>query len=336
MPFDSFLGNRRTIERLRAKLKQDRFPHGIIFSGTDGIGKRTCALMVAKALNCVNSPVGDFCGECSQCRKIDAGLHPDVIHIGLEEDASEIKIAQIREATRMLTFRPLEGRNKVFIIDPANQLNPSSSNALLKGLEEPPDNSYFILLTNRLQALLPTVRSRCQSYIFTPLSLEELRQFGNLQGSTDELTLRWSHGSIGTYRTLDTATLKVQRESILEFIEVAVLATEEQFRELLAISKDIAGTKQDFAGNLELIGVLLTDLLYLKEGFSEHLVNRDVLVRLEKLSSRISTEHLIRLIEFLAMMETSMKTNVNRPMLTEVLALTGNLALAKILDDNNR
>ncbi len=126
--------------------------------------------MVAKALNCANAPEGEFCDSCGQCRKIDVGTHPDVIRIGLEDEASEIKIAQIREAIRMLDFRPLEGSSKVFIIDPANLLNASSANALLKGLEEPPDNSYFILITNSLHALLPTVRSRCQSYAFTPLS----------------------------------------------------------------------------------------------------------------------------------------------------------------------
>jgi DNA polymerase III gamma/tau subunit len=147
------------------------------------------------------------------------------------------------------------------------------------------------------------------------------------------LTLRWSRGSIGSFRTLDAAVLRTQRESILDFIEVAVLATEEEFRELLSMSKEIAGTKQDFGSNLELVGVLLADLLYLKEGYSEHIINRDVLRRLETLAAGISTKHLIRLIEFLAIMETSMKTNVNRPMLTEVLALTSNLALAKILDD---
>jgi len=334
MPFDSFLGNRRNIERLRDKLRQGRFPQGLLFSGPDGIGKRTCALMVAKALNCTNSQAGDFCDECGNCRKIEAGIHPDVIHIGLEEDASEIKIAQIREATRLLSFRPSEGRNKVFIIDPANLLNPSSSNALLKGLEEPPENSYIILITNRLQALLPTIRSRCQSYIFTPLKLEDLRQWGNAQGEVDELTLRWSRGSIGTLRSLDATALKGQREAILEFIELAILAKEEEFRELLGIAKEIGGTRQDFSASLEMIGVMLTDLLYLKEDFAEHIVNQDVIARLEKLAAGISTRHLIQLIEFLATMESSMKSNVNRAMLTEVLALNSNLGLSKILHDN--
>jgi DNA polymerase-3 subunit delta' len=333
MGFETFIGNRKNIDRLQEKLRQDRFPHGLLFSGPDGIGKRTCALMVAKALNCIHAPNGEFCGSCSHCRKIDAGTHPDVIRIGLEDEASEIKIAQIREAIRMLDFRPLEGSSKVFIIDPANLLNASSANALLKGLEEPPENSYFILITNSLHALLPTVRSRCQSYAFTPLSMDELRNFGVLQGSVDELVLRWSRGSIGTFQTLDAATLKDQREAILNFIEAAILSTPEEFRELLSAAKEIAGTKQDFGAHLEMIGVMLMDLLYLKQGRSEYIINIDIHGRLEKLAESVSTPTLIRLAEFLGLMEISLKTHVNRPMLTEVLALSGNVALSKILDD---
>jgi len=333
MAFDSFIGNRKNIDRLQAKLRQDRFPHGLLFSGPDGIGKRTCALMVAKSLNCVNATAGEFCGSCGQCHKIDAGTHPDVIRIGLEDEASEIKIAQIREAIRMLEFRPLEGTSKVFIIDPANLLNPSSANALLKGLEEPPDNSYFILITNSLHALLPTIRSRCQSYAFTPLTIDELRTFGTTLGSLDELALRWSRGSIGTFQTLDASALKVQREVILDFIETAVLASQEEFRELLSIAKDVAGTKQDFGAHLEMIGVVLADLLYLKQGRTDSVINFDIRARLEKLAENIETKTLIRLSEFLRLMENSLKTHVNRPMLTEVLALSGNLALSKILDD---
>jgi len=333
MGFDSFIGNRKNIERLQAKIRENRFPHALLFSGPDGIGKRTFALMVAKALNCANAPTGEFCDSCTQCQKTDAGTHSDVMRIGLEDDASEIKIAQIREAIRMLDFRPLEGRSKIFIIDPANLLNASSANALLKGLEEPPDESYFILITNSLHALLPTIRSRCQSYAFTPLSLEDLRRFGSASGTFDELTLRWSRGSIGTYQTLDGAALRVQREGILNFIETAILSNQEDFRELLSVAKEIAGTKQDFGAHLEMIGIVLTDLLYLKEGRSEHVINFDIQDRLEQLAESIATQNLIQLCEFLGVMERSLKTHVNRPMLTEVLALSGNQALAKILDD---
>ena len=89
--------------------------------------------------------------------------------ISVEEDATQIKIAQVRQHPQMLDLQPLEGRNKVFIIDPADPLNPEAANALLKGLEEPPENSFFILITVNVHELLLTVRSRCQVYNFTPL-----------------------------------------------------------------------------------------------------------------------------------------------------------------------
>src|SRR5262245_29134389 len=128
MRFGDFIGNAKVIERLRGKLREGRFPHALIFSGPEGVGKRTCALMLAKALNCLESGADDFCDACSQCRKINAGVHPDVLMIGLEEDAAEIKIPQIRELLVTLGLRPLEGSHKIFIIDPADAMNLSSAN----------------------------------------------------------------------------------------------------------------------------------------------------------------------------------------------------------------
>src|SRR4030095_2105250 len=107
MQLDSFIGNQKIIERLRAKLRENRFPHGLIFSGPEGVGKHTCAAMVAKALNCTKAVRGDFCGECSSCRKIEAGTHPDVMTISVEEESTQIRIAQVRRLLDMLDFQPL-------------------------------------------------------------------------------------------------------------------------------------------------------------------------------------------------------------------------------------
>ena len=116
----------------------------------------------------------------------------------MDDDATQIKIAQIRDLLSMLNLQPLEGRNKVFILDPAEALNAEAANAILKGLEEPPENTFFILITVNVHELLLTVRSRCQIYNFLPLALAEIRQ----HGITDELLLRWSRGSIGRARSL--------------------------------------------------------------------------------------------------------------------------------------
>ena len=320
MKFDQFIGNRKIIERLRNKLREDRFPHGLIFSGPAGVGKHTCALMIAKALNCVRASAGEFCDECPACRKVESGTHPDVLTISVEDEATQIKIAQVRQLLSLLDLQPLEGRNKVFIIDPADLLNAEAANALLKGLEEPPENTFFILITVNVQELLRTVRSRCQTYNFTPLTIDEVRT----HGIDDELTVRWSQGSIGRARGLDLAQLKGERNAVLEFLETVINARQEDFQELLGVSAEMGRAKQEFASRMDMLAVLLADLIYIKEGTRERVVNIDIQDRLNKLAERSGAERLIKMGEFLRFIESSMKLHVNRQILTDVLALTGN------------
>ena len=320
MRFESFIGNRKIIERLRTKLREGRFPHGLIFSGPEGVGKHTCALMLAKALNCTNAEPGDFCETCSNCRKIDSGTHPDLVMVSLEDDATQIKIEQIRHVLGLLELHPLEGRNKIFIIDPANLVNTGAANALLKGLEEPPENSFFILMTVNVHELLLTVRSRCQVYNFTPLTLDEIRQ----HGITDELAVRWSQGSIGRARALDMTRLKGEREVVMDFLETVVGATEEHFQDLLAVSAELGRAKNEFESRMDLLAVLIADVFYLKEGVGDKLINIDLKDRLQKVASKISDDRMIQMAEFLRLIELSLKTNVNRQMLMDALAVTGN------------
>jgi len=328
MTFDSFIGNRKIVEKIRSKLRENRFPHSLIFSGPEGVGKHTCAVMIAKALNCTGQTgAADFCDGCSSCRKIEAGTHPDVVTISVEEEASQIKIAQIRRLLEMLDFQPLEGRNKIFIVDPADLMNAEASNALLKGLEEPPENSFFVLITVNVHELLLTIRSRCQVYHFTPLTLDEIRQ----HGISNELTVRWSQGSIGRARSLDLEGLKAERELLLDFLETALTASEEQFRDLLGVSADLARAKTEFENRMAMLSVIIADILYLKEGLSDKLVNIDVQERLAKIAAAVSTDGLIRMSEFLRFIESSLKLHVNRQMLTDMMALTGNETIARFL-----
>jgi DNA polymerase-3 subunit delta' len=331
MNFDSFIGNRKIIDRLRAKLREGRFPHGLIFSGPTGVGKHTAALMIAKALNCTQATTpDDFCDRCPSCRKIEAGTHSDVMTISVEEDASQIKIAQVRHVLSILEFQPLEGRNKIFIIDPADMMNAEAANALLKGLEEPPENSYFFLITVNVHELLLTVRSRSQVYNFTPLALDELRQ----HGVSDDLALRWSEGSIGHARSLDVARLKSERELMLDFLETVVTSTEEQFQDLLGASSDLGRAKQGFEERMKILAVLLADVLYLKEGVDGKLVNQDLRDRLAQVVKRASVDRIVKMADFLGFIESSLKNHVNRQMLTDMLAITGNEILNDFLTES--
>jgi DNA polymerase-3 subunit delta' len=331
MTFDSFIGNRRTVDRIQQKLRQDRFPHALIFSGPEGVGKHTCALMVAQALNCErSSPSVLFCDECRGCRKIDSGIHPDVMAVAVEEEATEIKIAQVRRILSTLAFEPLEGRNKIFIIDRAGLMTTEASNALLKGLEEPPAHTFFILITAGLHELLPTIRSRCQIYHFSPLTVAELRS----HGVQDELLARWVQGSIGLARRLDMQALKKDRETALEFLETAVTAAPEDFRNMLGACADLARSKQDFPGYLAIVSVLLSDLMRISEGIPEKIVNIDIGEPLRRLAAHADTERWLNMGDVVMLIEISLKNHVNRQMLTEALALAGNETTSKILNDN--
>lgn len=327
MRFESFIGNAKVTERLRTKLREGRFPHALTFSGPAGIGKHAFALMLAKALNCQNSQPGDFCDECVSCRKITSGVHPDVTAISVEEDASLIKIGQIRQLLSLLNLQPLEGRNKVYIIDPADLLNDEAANALLKGLEEPPENTFFIMVTVNARELLLTVRSRCQIYNFTPLTLDEIRR----HGVTDELAVRWSQGSIGRARALEIATIKSEREIVLDFLGTVVTAQEEQFQHLLGATAEIGRAKHDFESRMAVLAVLVADILYLVEGAPERVVNFDIAEQLQKLSARAPVDRFIQMAQFLSFIESSAKNYLNRQILMDAFAMTGNETAARWL-----
>jgi DNA polymerase-3 subunit delta' len=204
-------------------------------------------------------------------------------------------------------------------------MNPAAANALLKGLEEPPENSYFFLLSPNPQSLLITVRSRSQTYPFVPLTLADMRTF-----SGDELALRWSRGSIGTLKTLDLDALRQRRETALDFLETATRASDDDFRSLLGVSAEVSRAKNEFESNMNTIAILVEDLLYLREGVGDKIVNVDLEKQLSRLAKEIDADQFARIAEFLRTIEIHSNNYGNRQMLTDVLALTTNAALRKI------
>ena len=148
-----------TAELLIETARRGELHHAILCHGPDATTLREVALGIARTLNCLNGTNGD---DCTACQRIERRMHPDVHYIEVTGERKMISVDQIREIVAAATMRPYEGRNKVFIIDPASAISVGGSNSLLKTLEEPASDTTFILLTRSPDLLLPTIRSRCQ------------------------------------------------------------------------------------------------------------------------------------------------------------------------------
>ena len=164
--FDEIAGQQHIVKTLKNALANERIAHAYLFTGPRGTGKTSMARLFAKALNCDNHD-GTICNSCENCDLISLGTHPDVIEI---DAASNSRVEEIRNVIERVKYAPIKAKYKIYIIDEVHMLSNSAFNALLKTLEEPPENVVFILATTEPHKVLPTIVSRCQRFDFTRLN----------------------------------------------------------------------------------------------------------------------------------------------------------------------
>lgn len=179
----TIVGHEQIIAQLHHAIQTNRIAGAYLFVGPVGVGKETVANHFAKSINCLELDDG-ACGTCISCRKTDDGNHPDTQIVS--PSGAWIRIDQIRELQKRIVYRPYEGVRKVAILREAERMNLEAANCLLKTLEEPPAESVLILLTSNLDALLPTIRSRCQIIKFNPLRPDELGRYLNERYQLEE------------------------------------------------------------------------------------------------------------------------------------------------------
>ena len=171
--FDEVVGQDHITRTLTNALTSGRIHHAFLFIGSRGIGKTTTARILAKALNCTNTPgpSGSPCGECDNCVSITAGNNIDVIEI---DGASNNTVEDVRAIRENVCMAPSSSRYKVYIIDEVHQLSTPAFNALLKTLEEPPAHAVFVLATTEAHKIPATIVSRCQRYDFRRVSIKDI------------------------------------------------------------------------------------------------------------------------------------------------------------------
>ena len=169
--FDEVVGQEYIVRSIKNAVRENKIGHAYLFCGPRGTGKTTMARILAKAVNCEN-PEKAPCGECSNCIAAINGVHPDIIEINA---ANETHVEDIRDLIERSRLAPMQGKHKIYIVDEVHQLSSAASSALLKTLEEPPENVIFILATTDPQKLLPTIISRCQRYDFSKVRKDQIR-----------------------------------------------------------------------------------------------------------------------------------------------------------------
>lgn len=170
--FDEVVGQEHVSQTLKNALQSDHLAHAFLFCGPRGIGKTTCARILAKALNC-RDVAKDFepCNACESCQAFNENASFNIIEL---DAASNNSVEHIRALVEQVRFKPQQGKFKVFIIDEVHMLSQSAFNAFLKTLEEPPPYAIFILATTEKHKIIPTILSRCQIFDFKRIQIPEM------------------------------------------------------------------------------------------------------------------------------------------------------------------
>lgn len=181
------IGHEWAADLLRGHIATSGLRHAYLFVGPDGIGKRTLALHMAQALSCQSPPeAGGFCGACRACRMIARGEFPDLQVVELQAGESQIAIDQMRELQRSLSLSPFEGRWRVAVLLDLQAASDEAQNALLKTLEEPPPQVVLLVTARSVEAVLPTIVSRCEVIPLRGLPTGVLRQELERRGAEPE------------------------------------------------------------------------------------------------------------------------------------------------------
>jgi DNA polymerase-3 subunit delta' len=359
MGFSDFYGNSDAVRHLRDMLARGRFPQGVILAGPAGSGKYTLALMLSKAMNCLEpltaDGLPDFCGMCSNCIRIaqaedlDARFaeavearegmrdadkketrlfvqtHPDVLVIPPDPPQMMIKVDQVRRVIETIYYRPGEAKERVYIFTDSAFMK-EAANSLLKVLEEPPEFATIFLLTENAGELLPTIRSRSMIVTLNALPAAEVEQYlatnrPDWNPKQRALLARLSEGAVGRARSFDLAAYTAARAHALAILNSALRAGDHS--ELFKITETYragAEGRDKTEKLLRALYSLLQDLTFLNSGTPELVRNTDIQSELRMLAESVDFAWIALASDRLAEVERGMRRNLLRSLSLDAFA----------------
>ena len=362
MGFQQFLGNAATVTHLRESIRAERFPQSLILAGPRGAGKYTLALMLAQAVNCLqpteSDGLPDFCGVCANCTRIalSADLetlvaeaiaardemrdtdkretriliqtHPDLLVVPPDPPQLLIKLGQVRQVIHVAYYRPPVESRRTFTIFTSSAFMKEAANSLLKVLEEPPQHTSLILLTENPQELLPTICSRAVVHrlgAIPPADLEALltQRRPQLKPQDRALAARLAEGAVGRALTIDLSVYLSSREDALILLRTAL--RELDYSALFHATESYragAEGQEKTINLLRALGSLIEDLLLIVAGTPQLIRNLDIEAELARLAQGINVDWIDSAAYAFVQVEQGMRRNLLRSLSLDAMAFS--------------
>jgi DNA polymerase-3 subunit delta' len=358
--FQDFLGNAQTVIHLRESIRAERFPHSLILAGPRGAGKYTLALMLAQTVNCLQPTetdgLPDFCGVCRNCARIGLsanlealvdeaveardGLretdkretriliqtHPDVLIVPPDPPQLLIKLGQVRQVIHVAYYRPPAESKRSFSIFTSSAFMKEAANSLLKVLEEPPEHTSLILLTENPQEMLPTIRSRAVIHRLGAIPAADLESLlaarrPQLKPADRTLAARLAEGAVGRALTIDLGVYLASRQDALILLRTAL--REPDYSQLFHATESYragADGQEKTISLLRALGSLIEDLLLIVAGTPHLIRNIDLEAELVRLAQVLSIDWIDSAARSLVQVEQGMRRNLLRSLSLDAMA----------------
>ena len=322
--FAGVVGHQDIVHHLQNALLTDTTSHAYIIAGETGSGKRFLSSVFAMALQCEKHGV-EPCLTCSSCRRALSGNHPD-IHYVVHEKISSISVDEIREqVVNEVSIRPYESRHKIYIIEDASKMTPQAQNAMLKTLEEPPAYAVIMLLADNVDALLPTIVSRCSVLTLGPVPDREIRNYLMKQMHVPdyqaEIEASFAHGNIGRARMIaQTSEFLEMPENALNQMKVSKQA---DVSEMVETVKKLSAEKKNINDYLDIYTMWFRDVLLFKATAEvDSLIFREEISAIRARAAESSYEGLEKILSAIRHAGERLRANVNFDLTLELLFLT--------------